>query len=110
MINYTFDIEGMHVVNTPSNKNYVVNVLYKLIGVHESGESDFIMDCADFEVNENAENFIPYNELTQDLVESWIIAENGEFHIENLKNIIKEKINYKINPPVQPNILVAPWK
>ena len=110
MINYKFEIEGMHVVNTPSNKNYVVTVLYQIIGVHESGESESIMDCADFEVNESIENFIPYSQLTQDMVESWIVAENGEPHIENLKNIIKDKISYKLNPPSQPNILSAPWK
>jgi hypothetical protein len=110
MINYKFEIEGMHVVNTSSTKNYVVTALYQIIGVDDSGVSDSIMDCADFQVNENVENFIPYNELTQEMVESWIIAENGEPHIENLKNIIKDKISYKLNPPVQPNILSAPWK
>jgi hypothetical protein len=110
MIDYKFEIEGMRVVNTPSNENYVTTVYFKLIGTHVSGVSEFLIDCADFDVNESAENFIAYGALTQDVVESWIIAENGEFYVENMKNIIKEKISFRITPPSQAVILVAPWK
>lgn len=109
MISYNIDIEKIHVVNTQTNQNCVVTVLYRVIGTDESGNSDFIMDCADFEVSDNMENFVPFEELTKEIVESWILVECGEAHIENLKNIIKDKINYKVNPPTKPEEVSFPW-
>lgn len=102
-------MEKFHLVDTQANEKYVVNIMYVLIGTDELGNSDFIIDCVDFEVSNNMENFIPFEQLTQELTESWILAEMGTPYIDNLKNIIKDKINYKITPKTPAQVASAPW-
>ena len=55
------------------------------------------------------EGFIPYADLTNDLVISWIQTGSGADSIANIEYCIADQIAMQINPPVTPENTPLPW-
>jgi hypothetical protein len=51
--------------------------------------------------------FIPFNELTLDIVQGWVEEALGEERVEAMKVGLAQQIENKINPPVI--TLTSPW-
>jgi hypothetical protein len=51
--------------------------------------------------------FIPFNELTKKVVQTWIESSLGEEKITRIKLNLEDDINNQINPPIK--IQQAPW-
>lgn len=54
------------------------------------------------------DNFVDYNILTKQQVETWIETAMGYNTITSLKQSIAEQINAQVNPPFVP--MPAPWE
>ena len=104
--NFTWTVDAMYTLQTP-DPNYVVNVIWTLTGV--DGElTASIGGNTVFDSNQSS-TFIPYNELTQDIVIGWVQANLGEQGIANYEANVNGQIASMQNPPVSPENTPLPW-
>ena len=106
MTTFTTTITAMYTVQQP-DPNYVVNALWEVTGV--DGEyTASIGGNTQFDSNQSS-TFIPYNQLTQDIVIGWVQNQLGPIGISNYQANVQGQINSQINPPVSPQNTPLPW-
>jgi hypothetical protein len=103
---YTWTVNQMYTVQQP-DPNYVVNVLWTLTGV-DGQYTASIGGNSTFDSNQSG-TFIPYNQLTQEMVLGWVKSGLGEQGIANFQANVQGQINSQINPPVSPQNTPLPW-
>ena len=91
----------MYTIPTPTG--YVVNVLYKVTGVDGTYTAD--IDGNTQFTPEQGATIIPYDQLTQAIVLSWI----PESAIASAQQCVQGQINSLITPPVSPTSQPLPW-
>lgn len=57
--------------------------------------------------NPNSDTFIPFNELTKEIVQSWVITSMGEETVNQLMASLQEQIEDQITPKIVH--LSPPW-
>lgn len=107
MTTYTWTINAMYTVQQP-DPDYVVNVLWTLTGV-DGQYTAFIGGNTMFD-SQQADPFIPYNELTQEIVIGWVQSNLGPDGITNYEANVQGQINSMINPPATPQNTPLPWR
>jgi hypothetical protein len=113
MINYTWKVTELYTQTIEGNEDYVVIAHCETIGV--DGEfTASVPNVIQFNTQE-VTNFIPYKDLTEELVVGWIkevltkdgvLDEDGVLAIEES---IANQIAMQKNPPVTPEITPLPW-
>ena len=106
MTTYTWTITKMYTVQQP-DPNYVVNAYWRLTGVNGQYTA-FIESNNEFNSQQES-NFIPYNQLTNDIVIGWVQNELGAVGVSNYEACVQGQINSKMNPPVSPEETPLPW-
>ena len=106
MTTYTWTINAMYTVQQP-DPNYVVNVLWTLTGV-DGQYTASIQGNSQFDSNQSS-TFIPYSQLTQDIVIGWVQTQLGPQGISNFEANVQGQINSMITPPVSPQNSPLPW-
>ena len=101
MTNFTTTITNMYTIPTPTG--YVVNVLYKVTGVDGTYTAD--IDGNTQFTPEQGATIIPYDQLTEAVVLSWI----PESAITSAQQCVQGQINSLITPPVSPTSQPLPW-
>ena len=101
MTTFTTTITAMYTIPTPTG--YVVNVLYKVTGVDGTYTAD--IDGNTQFTPEQGATIIPYDQLTQAIVLSWI----PESAIASAQQCVQGQINSLITPPVSPTSQPLPW-
>tara|TARA_R110000796_G_scaffold51861_1_gene122343 strand:+ start:180 stop:572 length:393 start_codon:yes stop_codon:yes gene_type:complete len=105
-ITYTWSVDSMSVMQTP-NPDYVVIARWTCAGTDGVNEDESAGHCR-FE-SQQEPNFIPYADLTEEIVMGWINEQLGATGIANVENNISDRIEFIVNPPVQPVIEPVPW-
>lgn len=100
--NFTTTINSMYTVDQP-DPNYVVNVLWTVTGVDGSNTAS-IEGNTQFSSNQSS-TFIPYDQLTAEIVTGWIPPEQ----IASAQACVQGQINSMITPPVSPQNTPLPW-
>jgi hypothetical protein len=101
MTTFTTTINAMYTLDTP-DPGFVVNVLWTVTGVDGSytasigGNSQFTMQEG---------TFIPYDQLTPQIVIGWIPPEQ----IASAQACVQGQIDSMVNPPVSPQNTPLPW-
>ena len=106
MIKYSIIINSMSTIDTATESKYVVQINYTYKGVDGQYSSE-INNSLFYEVQEGT--FVPYADLTQEIVEGWIKSSLGEGGVENYEYCIADQIAMQKNPPVTPEITPLPW-
>ena len=106
MTTYVWTIDAMYTVQQP-DPNYVVNVLWTLTG-DQNGTVASISGNTQFD-SQQSSPFIPYDQLTQDIVVGWVQAALGPDGIANYEANVQGQINSILNPPVSPQNTPLPW-
>ena len=101
MTQFTTTITNMYTIPTPTG--YVVNVLYKVTGVDGTYTAD--IDGNTQFTPEQGATVIPYDQLTEAVVLSWI----PESAITSAQQCVQGQINSLITPPVSPTSQPLPW-
>ena len=103
MTTFTTNITAMYTVNTP-DPQYVVNVLWEVVGL--DGEyTASIGGNTQFNSADQEDPFIPYDQLTPQIVIGWI----PQNQIDSAQACVQGQINSMINPPVSPANTPLPW-
>lgn len=103
MTTFTTTIDAMYTLQQP-DPNYVVNVLWTVTGVDGSNTAS-IGGNTQFDSSQAPENFIPYQNLTPQIVTGWIPPEQ----IASAQACVQGQIDSMINPPVSPANTPLPW-
>lgn len=103
---YAWTINAMYTVQQP-DPDYVVNVLWTLTG-DQNGTVASIDGNTQFD-SQQASPFIPYDQLTQDIVIGWVQASLGPQGIANYEANVQGQIDSILNPPVSPQNTPLPW-
>ena len=107
MTTYNWTITNLYTKTVDGLQDYVVIAMYNVTGV--DGEFSSSLDnTASFQVKEGQE-FIPYSELTQDIVLGWIKEDLGENGILSITACIDGQIESQKNPPVSAQNTPLPW-
>ena len=106
MTTYTWTINQMFTIQQP-DPNYVVNVIWTLTGV--DGEYTASIGGNTVFDSQQSDTFIPYNELTEQIVIGWVQTNLGEQGIANYEANVQGQIDSMINPPVSPQNTPLPW-
>jgi hypothetical protein len=85
----------------------VVIANYNVIGV--DGEYTASLSNTQRFSTEMLTPFIPYPDLTNEIVIAWIQDDLGVDGVSNLEACIQGQINSLINPPVTPQSQLLPW-
>jgi hypothetical protein len=102
MTTFTTRITAMYTLQQP-DPNYVVNALWEVTGV-DGDHTASIGGNTQFD-SQQSETFIPYNELTEEIVIGWI----PENQITNAQACVQGQIDSMITPPVSPANTALPW-
>lgn len=108
MINYSYTINQMYTLSVPTEPYYVVQINYTYTGTDGQFASS-INNSVFYQVMEESA-FIPYEDLTQEIVERWIESYVGLSGIENYQQSIADQIELQKNPPVTPESQPLPWE
>ena len=104
---YTWSVTNLYTIPATNEPDYVVTALYELVGVDGTYTSS-ISNSAQFEVSSEGD-FIPYADLTNEIVISWVKEQLGVDGVANLEASIQGQIDSQINPPVSPENTPLPW-
>jgi hypothetical protein len=100
MTTYTWTIENLYTQTIADEADYVVIVNYLVVGVDGEFEAS-LTNLAQFST-ENVETFIPYADLTNEIVVGWVQSVLGIDGVANLEACIQGQIDSLINPPTYP--------
>ena len=104
MNTYTTTINSMYTLNSPE-QGFVVNVLFTVSGT--DGTNTASIDGNVQFTDQVEENYIPYDQLTEEQVIGWINASTN--NQENYYANIDGQIDSLITPPVSPENTPLPW-
>ena len=100
MTTFTWAVTALYTETIGTEQDYVVIANYEVVGVDGEYEAS-ISNIARFSTESVAE-FIPYADLTNEIVVGWIQEELGVDGVANLEACIQGQINSLITPPVSP--------
>jgi hypothetical protein len=86
--------------------DYVVSVNWACLGV-DGDVTASIENTSSFSQNAESVGFIPYADLTEEIVLGWVQAEPNV--TINTEACVQGQINSIINPPVTPQDTPLPW-
>ena len=107
MTTFTWAVTSLYTETIDGEQDYVVIANYEVVGV-DATYSASLSNIARFST-ESVSPFIPHEDLTNDIVITWIQDELGVDGVSNLEACIQGQINSQINPPVTPQSQPLPW-
>ena len=103
MTTFTTTINAMYTLQTP-DPDYVVNVLWTVTGVDGSNTAS-IDGNTQFSSADQQGPFVPYADLTPEIVLGWIPANQ----IDSAQACVQGQLDSMANPPVSPENTPLPW-
>lgn len=87
----------------------VIEVTY-VMNFKLQGESDRKIGLIKLEGDENDPNFIPFEELTEEIVLDWVKSELGQEEIDNIKTQYQTRLEERVYKKLNPEYLDGlPW-
>jgi hypothetical protein len=106
MTNFTWLVKTLWTQTIDGEQNYVVIASYDVTGV-DGAYTASLSNTAQFSTS-SVSPFIPYDQLTNDIVVGWIQQELGENGVNSIEACIQGQIDSQINPPVTPEVTPLP--
>jgi hypothetical protein len=106
-IEYIWKIKGIKVKDVNELKNVVVQTYWEKIGTDENDNTGTFSGATPFTLDEsNTENFVQYENLTEEIVLGWIQSVVVDSYEEHVNNQIQKQINEKVNAVIEADM---PW-
>jgi len=107
MTTFTWIVNTLWTETIAGEQNYVVNAAYDVTGVDGTFTAS-LSNTAQFSTA-SVSPFIPYDQLTNDIVVGWIQQDLGVNGVNSIEACIQGQIDSQINPPVVPVNTPLPW-
>ena len=108
MNTYNWQTLSLYTTDFANQQGYVVNVLYIVTATNGTQNSSIQLD-AKFEELVNDPNYIPYDQLTNDIVMNWCKEQMGADQVEAIYTMLDQQIENQINPPQSPTSKPLPF-
>lgn len=97
-MNYTWKITSLKRKDSSNLNNIIVQTYWKKIGTDENGNTGEFSGATPFDISTvDSENFVPYEQLTEEIVLGWIqsiVVGDYERHVnEQIAKQIEEKVS-----------------
>jgi len=113
MTTIQYNINSMSVINNVQNEpDYVTNVFWTAVGEETiSGTTYYgkFNGNTFLNVDDKQPDFVPYNQLTTEIVLSWVMNVLGQEGQDTVTRLINEQIQTQANPAVEPQPAPLPW-
>ena len=106
MTTFTWIVTTLWTETIAGEQNYVVNAAYDVTGVNGTYTAS-LQNTAQFSTA-SVSPFIPYDQLTNDIVVGWIQQDLGVNGVNSIEACIQGQIDSQINPPVVPVVTPLP--
>jgi hypothetical protein len=101
---YTWKITGIKRKDSETLKNIIVQTYWKKIGTDENGNTGEFCGATPFDLSTvNANNFTKYEDLTEEMILSWIQSVVVGSYESRVNEQIVNEIEEKVNPTVEVN-------
>lgn len=112
MIKYTWITEKLYTLNLPTESNYVVTAMYGVEAFEDKTKTKVVSsgNMATFKVTQDQPDYIPYDQLTNDIVIGWIQSQLGKEGVASIEQSLQGQINTILNPPPTPQEQPLPFK
>lgn len=98
-MNYTWEITSIKRKDTSELSNIIVQTYWKKIGTDENGNTAYFSGATPFDLSTvDPNNFIAYEDLTEEMVLSWIQSQVVGKYETHVNEKIAEQIDNQINP------------
>ena len=109
-ITYTWKLTGLKKMDKGSIEGLVFQTYWKKIGTDENGNTGEFVGATPIPADSVVEDdFIPYEQLTEEIVLSWVkpvVVGSYESHVNG---VIAKQIEEKVSPTVQVDENQLPW-
>jgi hypothetical protein len=109
MTSYIWTITNLYTQTIDGKEDYVVTALYDVVGTDGTYEASLTSNTAQFST-EDVTVFVPYADLTEEIVLGWVKETLGENGIISIEACIQGQIDSQINPPQVPVNTPLPWE
>jgi len=109
-VTFRWEVTGMKVSDEGENTNAVVQTYWRKIGTDENGNEGTFDGATPFtSANVPSGEFVPYEDLTEEMVLSWIqpVAEEPMYR-KHINEMIAKKIGEKMN--IKRTVDRMPWQ
>jgi hypothetical protein len=106
MTTFTWTVNTLWTQTVAGEQDYVVNAAYDVVGVDGTYTAS-LSNNAQFSTA-SVSPFIPYEDLTNDIVVGWIQQDLGVNGVNSIEACIQGQIDSQINPPVTPEVTPLP--
>ena len=108
-ITYTWKVTVIRTATVEEQDNFVVHVRWEKTGTDELGNTGTFIGATPLETTVDPEgNFIPFDQLTEEVVIGWIQAVVVGLYEEHVNGQIEKAIQLKRNPVTEPTLPWAP--
>ena len=104
-------IDNLYTTTIGNETNYVVYVDWSCIGDATIDGVKYTAVCSNTAIlsTDNVDNFIPYDQLTQEKVLEWVVASLGEVGVSNVLANIQGQLQNFAYPPTPIQHTPNPW-
>jgi hypothetical protein len=96
---YTWQLTSLKRKDSSDLKNIIVQTNWKKIGTDEDGNTGTFNGATPFELSSvDPDNFVNYEDITEEIILSWIQTVVSGSYEEHVNEKIAEQIEAKINP------------
>lgn len=99
-ITYTWAVTSLKTTTQSGYSDVVVYVGWTKTGVNETGVKGEYSDTTRFWIGPDQENFVPFDQLTESVVLSWVQASVGEMYAKRVDDFIERQITEQVYPVV----------
>jgi hypothetical protein len=107
MTNFIWNVTQLYTETIEGKEDYVVIAHCETIGV-DGDFSATVPNVIQFSTKD-VTGFIPYADLTEEIVVGWIKGVLGEEGVLSIEASIQGQIDSQVNPPVVPENTLLPW-
>lgn len=101
-MNYTWKLKSLKRKDSSDLKNIIVQTYWKKIGINSNGTEGVFEGATPFDLKTvNPNNFVPYEELTEEMVLSWIKSQVVGQYEQHVNEQIAKQIEEKERPVVE---------
>lgn len=108
---YTWEVTGIKTRNANNFTNAVVQTYWKKIGTDEGGNSAHFAGATPFDADTiDPDNFTALDQLTEEMVLSWIQAQVTGSYGEHVNSVIQKQLDEITSPVTELNNEDLPWQ
>lgn len=107
-IMYTWAVTGMKVTKAGTLNNYVVQTYWTKTGTDENGNAGTFNGATPFAPDPTQSDFVPFDQLTEEIVLSWIQPVVTGTYEQHVDGVIAKQIADKIDPVTEQPLPWAP--